>query len=66
MRTTIASTVAESETLRFHREMYERRRRKTAQRGGLTEKELIDQANDPSLFHKEPPSCPPKADTNGD
>ena len=65
MKTTTASNVAESETLRFHREMYERRRRKIVQRGGLTEKQVIDQANDPSLFQRQPPP-PAKSETTGD
>jgi hypothetical protein len=43
----------EMENLRLHRQMYERRVRLLKERGGLTEKDAADQANDPYLFDVE-------------
>jgi hypothetical protein len=43
----------EMENIRLHRQMYERRVRLLKERGGLTEKDAADQANDPSLFDVE-------------
>jgi hypothetical protein len=42
----------EADTLIFHRRMYERRMRRLKQRGGLTEQEVANEANDPRLFRK--------------
>ena len=43
----------EPDTLRFHREMYERRMRTITYREGRTERELVDDANDPAFFRRE-------------
>ena len=45
----------ESDTMRFHRKMYERRLRVIASREGRTEKELVDEANDPAFFRRAVP-----------
>jgi hypothetical protein len=41
-------------TLALHHKMYERRLRRIEQRGGLSEREAAEQANDPSLFRRKP------------
>ncbi len=43
----------EPETLVFHREMYNRRLRRLRQRGGLSEREIAVQVNDPTLFRRQ-------------
>jgi hypothetical protein len=42
------------DTLSLHREMYERRLRRIEERSGLTEREVSETANDPSLFRRAP------------
>lgn len=43
----------EPETLVFHREMYDRRLERLRQRGGLSEREIAVQVNNPSLFRRQ-------------
>jgi len=43
----------ESENLKLHRQMYERRLRLLRELDGLSERDIADQANDPSLLHVE-------------
>lgn len=51
MKTT-KRVVPETDTLLLHRRMYERRMKRLRQRGGLTEQQLADEANDPTLFRR--------------
>ncbi len=52
MKTKKQKQVPESDTLILHRRMYERRMRRLKQRGGLSEQEVADEANDPNFFRK--------------
>jgi hypothetical protein len=67
MNTELMSKPEQSETIKFHEKMYKRRQQTQEYKGGLSEKELADQANDPALLEH---SCPPvpqqKSDINGD
>jgi hypothetical protein len=45
-------SVAEPETLRRHREMYESRLRYLRMNQGKSEKEVVDRANDPRIYRK--------------
>ncbi len=44
-----------NDTLRLHREMYERRMRRMRQLAGLTEREVSEKVNDPRLFRRNVP-----------
>ena len=46
-------------SFRFHREMYERRLQRIQQRSGKTEREVVENANDPALFRRYPRPEPP-------
>ncbi len=52
-------------TLTFHRELYERRLQRIQQRGGLTEREAAEKANDPSLFRRGPKTGSPGEKARG-
>jgi ribosome-binding protein aMBF1 (putative translation factor) len=52
----------EPETLTFHRQMYDRRIRKLRQRGGLSDREIAVQVNDPTHFRRSPQDA--EADNN--
>ena len=43
---------AEAETLRRHREMFERRLRELSRNGGLTSRQIVDSANDPARYRR--------------
>jgi hypothetical protein len=55
----------EPDTLVFHREMYQRRLRKLQERGGLTEKEIADQANNPAQFKRDAEPADAGTQTDG-
>ncbi len=46
-------------SFQFHREMYERRLQRIQQRSGKTEREVVENANDPTLFRRNPRPEPP-------
>lgn len=56
---------SEPDTLTFHKEMYQRRLRKLKERGGLSEKEIADHANNPALYKREPESDETGTESNG-
>ncbi len=49
----ISKNLPEPETLVFHREMYDRRLRRLRHRGGMSEREIAVQVNDPTLFRRQ-------------
>lgn len=58
-------TLPEADALIFHRRMYDRRMRRLKQRGGLTEQEVANEANDPRFFRKGADAKPSRAASSG-